>query len=64
MADEVQSGFCRTGKWFSYQHFNIIPDVVMVAKLLVMAFLLEHVLLEVRCSQCIKSRNAWLNIWR
>ena len=34
MADEVQSGFCRTGKWFSYQHFNIIPDVVMVAKAL------------------------------
>jgi acetylornithine aminotransferase len=34
MADEVQSGFCRTGKWFSYQHFNISPDVVMVAKAL------------------------------
>ena len=34
MVDEVQSGFCRTGKWFSYQHFNIIPDVVMVAKAL------------------------------
>ena len=34
MVDEVQSGFCRTGKWFSYQHFNISPDVVMVAKAL------------------------------
>jgi len=34
MADEVQSGFCRTGRWFSYQHFNIVPDVVMVAKAL------------------------------
>lgn len=34
MVDEVQSGFCRTGKWFSYQHSNIIPDVVMVAKAL------------------------------
>jgi acetylornithine aminotransferase len=34
MTDEVQSGFCRTGKWFSYQHFNISPDVVMVAKAL------------------------------
>ena len=29
MADEVQSGFCRTGKWFSYQHFNVSPDVVL-----------------------------------
>ena len=34
MVDEVQSGFCRTGKWFSYQHFNVSPDVVMVAKAL------------------------------
>ena len=34
MIDEVQSGFCRTGKWFSYQHSNITPDVVMVAKAL------------------------------
>jgi len=34
MIDEVQSGFCRTGKWFSYQHCNIQPDVVMVAKAL------------------------------
>ena len=34
MIDEVQSGFCRTGKWFSFQHSNIEPDVVMVAKAL------------------------------
>ena len=34
MADEVQSGFCRTGRWFGYQHFNVMPDVVMVAKAL------------------------------
>ena len=27
MVDEVQSGFCRTGKWFGYQHSSIIPDV-------------------------------------
>ena len=34
MVDEVQSGFCRTGKWFGYQHSGIIPDVVTVAKAL------------------------------
>ena len=34
MIDEVQSGFCRTGKWFGYQHSEIIPDVVTVAKAL------------------------------
>lgn len=34
MIDEVQSGFCRTGRWFSYQHSGVAPDVVMVAKAL------------------------------
>ena len=34
MIDEVQSGFCRTGRWFGYQHSEILPDIVMVAKAL------------------------------
>jgi acetylornithine aminotransferase len=34
MIDEVQSGFCRTGKWFGFQHSEIIPDVISVAKAL------------------------------
>lgn len=32
VADEVQSGFGRTGKWFGYQHFEIEPDIMTVAK--------------------------------
>lgn len=32
MVDEVQTGLGRTGKWFAYQHNNIKPDVVMIAK--------------------------------
>ena len=34
MIDEVQSGFCRTGKWFGFQHSEIIPDVISIAKAL------------------------------
>jgi acetylornithine aminotransferase len=34
MIDEVQSGFCRTGKWFGFQHSEITPDVISVAKAL------------------------------
>ena len=34
MIDEVQSSFCRTGKWFGFQHSSIIPDVISVAKAL------------------------------
>jgi len=32
IADEVQSGFGRTGRWFSCEHFNVVPDVVVMAK--------------------------------
>lgn len=30
--DEVQSGFCRTGKWFASEHFEIHPDILCLAK--------------------------------
>ena len=32
MVDEVQTGFCRTGKWFGFEHAGIAPDVVTFAK--------------------------------
>ena len=32
IADEVQSGFGRTGRWFAYEHFDLRPDIVTVAK--------------------------------
>ncbi len=32
MLDEVQTGICRTGNWFAYQHYNIVPDVLALAK--------------------------------
>jgi predicted acetylornithine/succinylornithine family transaminase len=32
MIDEVQTGFCRTGRWFGYQHAGLRPDVVTMAK--------------------------------
>ncbi|MEQ8232727.1 MAG: acetylornithine transaminase [Gammaproteobacteria bacterium] len=32
MIDEVQTGMGRTGQWFGYQHDDILPDVVTLAK--------------------------------
>lgn len=34
MLDEIQTGMGRTGKWFAYQHENIVPDVMTLAKAL------------------------------
>jgi acetylornithine/N-succinyldiaminopimelate aminotransferase len=32
LADEIQCGLGRTGKWFAYQHYGILPDVTTLAK--------------------------------
>jgi acetylornithine aminotransferase len=32
MLDEVQCGIGRTGKWFAFQHTDILPDVMTLAK--------------------------------
>jgi 4-aminobutyrate aminotransferase len=32
IADEVQSGFCRTGKMFAIEHYGVVPDILVTAK--------------------------------
>ena len=32
IADEIQSGFCRTGDWFASDHEGVVPDLVTTAK--------------------------------
>ncbi|MBN1818920.1 MAG: aspartate aminotransferase family protein [Sedimentisphaerales bacterium] len=32
--DEVQTGMGRTGKWFGYQHYDVVPDIITMAKAL------------------------------
>ena len=32
IADEVQTGFGRTGRWFACEHFQIEPDIIVLAK--------------------------------
>jgi acetylornithine aminotransferase/acetylornithine/N-succinyldiaminopimelate aminotransferase len=32
LADEIQSGMGRTGEWFAYQHYGILPDITTLAK--------------------------------
>ena len=32
VADEIQTGFCRTGEWFACDHEGIVPDLITTAK--------------------------------
>ncbi|MCG7843849.1 MAG: aminotransferase class III-fold pyridoxal phosphate-dependent enzyme, partial [Methanomassiliicoccales archaeon] len=32
IVDEVQTGMGRTGKWFGFQHYGVIPDIISLAK--------------------------------
>jgi 4-aminobutyrate aminotransferase len=32
IVDEIQSGFGRTGRWFAFEHFDLRPDIIAVAK--------------------------------
>ena len=39
ISDEVMSGFCRTGKWFGIDNFDVAPDIMVVAKGLTAGYL-------------------------
>ena len=32
VADEIQTGFCRTGDWFACEHEGVVPDLMTMAK--------------------------------
>jgi taurine--2-oxoglutarate transaminase len=38
IADEVMAGFGRTGKWFAVDHWNVVPDLLCMAKGLTSAY--------------------------
>jgi acetylornithine aminotransferase/acetylornithine/N-succinyldiaminopimelate aminotransferase len=53
IADEIQSGMGRTGKWFAYQHYGIQPDLVTVAKPIAGGLPLGALLATEKVSECI-----------
>ncbi len=53
IADEIQCGFGRTGKWFGYQHFGILPDVTTLAKPLAGGLPIGAMLCTERAAQAI-----------
>ena len=53
IADEIQSGLGRTGRWFAYQHYGIQPDLVTIAKPIASGLPLGALLATEKVSQCI-----------
>jgi acetylornithine/N-succinyldiaminopimelate aminotransferase len=53
MLDEIQCGLGRTGRHFAYQHYNVLPDVVTVAKPLACGLPLGAILTTERVASCI-----------
>lgn len=43
VADEIQSGFARTGRWFAMDHAGVVPDIIVTAKSLAGGFPLSAV---------------------
>jgi 4-aminobutyrate aminotransferase len=48
IADEVQSGIGRTGKWFAIEHWKIEPDIICVAKALASGLPLSAIVARAR----------------
>jgi len=53
IADEIQSGLGRTGKYFAYQHYGVRPDVVTVAKPLAGGLPLGAILATEEVGSCL-----------
>jgi acetylornithine/N-succinyldiaminopimelate aminotransferase len=53
IADEIQSGLGRTGRWFAYQHYGVQPDLITVAKPLAGGLPLGALLASEKVSECM-----------
>ena len=59
IADEVITGFCRTGSWFGLDRWNVLPDIVSFAKGVTSAYLpLGGILLSARVHDAIQGAPA------
>jgi acetylornithine/N-succinyldiaminopimelate aminotransferase len=53
LLDEIQSGLGRTGRHFAYQYYDVVPDIVTVAKPLASGLPLGAILTTERVASCV-----------
>jgi predicted acetylornithine/succinylornithine family transaminase len=53
--DEIQSGMGRTGKWFAFQHYDVEPDLLAIAKSIASGYPLGVVLGRARVADSLKA---------
>ena len=54
IAEEVTTGIGRTGKWFGYQHYDIIPHIVVTGKGLGNGYPVSAVTIDMRTTELIE----------
>lgn len=54
IADEVQSGFGRTGKMFAVEHFGVVPDIMVMAKGIADGFPLSATIARDEIADCLR----------
>jgi predicted acetylornithine/succinylornithine family transaminase len=54
ICDEIQTGVARTGRWWGYEHLDIAPDVVTLAKALGGGFPVGATWLSARCDDALQ----------
>lgn len=60
ICDEVMSGFGRTGEWFAVNHWNVVPDIMTLAKGLTSAYLpLGAVMVNDRIAGYFENNVLW-----
>jgi 2,2-dialkylglycine decarboxylase (pyruvate) len=57
IADEAQTGLGRTGEWFAFQHYGIVPDLVVISKTLGGGMPLSAVIVSHKLAEVLESKH-------
>ena len=63
IADEIMAGFGRTGKWFAVNHWNVVPDMITMAKGLTSGYVpLGAVAISKKITDVLDNQMLWAGL--